>query len=61
MGNGSSKGSTLGLRSDAEAARRESGIESVPSGNASPAAPMSPIFKNLLREIFINQSLPMNA
>src|SRR5215207_3628915 len=52
MGNGALKGSTLGLRTDADAAKRDTGIESVPSGNASPAAPMSPIFKNLLREIF---------
>jgi hypothetical protein len=52
MGNGTSKGSTLGLRADAEAARRESGIESAPSGNASPAPAIAPSFKNLLREIF---------
>ncbi len=51
MGNGVSKGSTLGLRTGAEAARRDKGIESVPSGNTSAAPPMSPIFKNLRREI----------
>jgi hypothetical protein len=52
MGNGTLKGSTLGLRSDVEAARRERGIESVPSGRARATPPISPIFKNFFREIF---------
>jgi hypothetical protein len=54
MSNGTVKGSTLGLRTEDEAARRDRGIERVPIGNASPAPAIAPSFKNLLREIFIS-------
>jgi len=45
MGNDTLKGSTLGLRTEVEAARRASGIESVPSGNTSPAPAIASNFK----------------
>src|SRR4028119_2275604 len=52
IGNGTAKGSTLGLRTAAEAGRRPTGTESAPSGNASPAPAIAPIFNKCLRVIF---------
>src|SRR5215208_2575094 len=56
MGRGTTKGSTLGLLTAAEAAMRPAGRESVPSGRARPTPPMNPSFKNFLRVIFIRLS-----
>jgi hypothetical protein len=61
MSNGTSKGCTLGLRTEDEAARRDMGIQRVPSGNVSPELAMSPVFKNLQGEIFTIQVLLRSA
>ena len=60
MGKGTTKGSMTGLRTDAEAAMRPAGIESVPSGNSRPAPALATTAKNFLSEI-LNRDPPSSA